>query len=862
MRIVACLPLIVAALASSVSATPGIPSSGRPPDARSSVRGTRPTVVATSVDAASAVRLDGEPNDEAWLKAPAITEFVQRDPHEGRQPSHPTEARVLYDREALYVAVRAFDAEPSKIVGILSRRDTDSPSDWVGVIVDSYHDRRTAYEFSVNAAGVKADRYRFNDTNEDVSWDAVWDVKVTRDDRGWLARFRIPFSQLRFDPVRADTFGLAITRRIGRLNELSTWPLISKSATGIVSSLGELTGLQLAGGHKRLELVPYAVAQVQAQPAAPGNPFVDTRDPGAAFGADVKFALTPGLTLTGTLNPDFGQVEADPAVVNLSAFETYFAERRPFFIEGSGIFRFDIDCNDGECRGLFYSRRIGRTPRGVPETPPDGGYAWTPLQTTILGAAKLTGRAGAFSLGALNAITGEESAKVFSAGVTTRPVAEPLTSYSVARAKREFADQSSLGFMATATNRQVPADVSFLPGQAYTGGADWDWRLGKTYSLSGYWAGSVVRGSEEAISGLQESAVHVYQRPDADHVEFDPTRTGLGGMSASLNIARIGGNRVRFSNGVWMKTPGFDINDLGFLQRADERGVSNWFQIREDTPSRHLRFWRLNFNHWALWNFAGDRMVWGGNVNAHARTTGNHQAAVGFTLEAEGFDDRLTRGGPGGLVTPGRFLWHTFTTDDRKAIRFTYDLQGGTDGHGSSRWGLGPTIQVRPSSALLASVGLRFNKNIDQTQWVENVTDTRDHYVFGYLHQTTVSATLRLNYTITPTLSIQLYAQPFVSAGAYTSFKELVDGRAARYEDRYASYPYAGNPDFNYRSFRTTNVLRWEYRPGSTVFVVWQQGREESLADGTFSFRRDFGNAFAAAGRNVFLVKMAHWLNF
>ncbi|RPJ75172.1 MAG: hydrolase, partial [Acidobacteria bacterium] len=570
--------------------------------------GAVPRIVATPVDSASALRLDGDLNEGAWSKAPAITAFVQRDPHEGRPPSHPTEARVLFDREALYVAVRAFDPDPSKIVGILTRRDTESPSDWVSIIVDSYHDHRTAYEFSVNAAGVKADRYRFNDTNEDSGWDAVWDVKVVRDDKGWLARFTIPFSQLRFDPAHADTFGLAITRRIGRLNELSTWPLLSKSATGVVSSLGELTGLTLTGARKRLELVPYGVAQVQTQPSDPGNPFVDARDPGATMGADVKFALTPALTLTGTLNPDFGQVEADPAVVNLSAFETYFNERRPFFMEGSGIFRFNIDCNDGECRGLFYSRRIGRTPRGVPAAPADG-YAWSPAQTTIVGAAKMTGRVGAFSVGALTALTSEEFASVYAGGVTTRTVAEPLTGYSVARATREFANQSSLGFMATSTNRHLTEGTGFLPGHAYTGGTDWDWRLGKRYSLSGYWAGSVVRGSEEAITGLQQSAVHAYQRPDADHVELDPTATALGGMSANLNIARIGGNRVRFSNGVWMKTPGFDINDLGFLQRADERGVSNWFQIREDKPSRHLRLWRVNFNHWALWNFAGDRMA-------------------------------------------------------------------------------------------------------------------------------------------------------------------------------------------------------------------------------------------------------------
>jgi hypothetical protein len=364
------------------------------------------------------------------------------------------------------------------------------------------------------------------------------------------------------------------------------------------------------------------------------------------------------------------------------------------------------------------------------------------------------------------------------------------------------------------------------------------------------------------MSGLQESMVHAYQRPDAGHVEFDAGRTSLSGMSASANIAKIGGDRLRFSNGVWMKTPGFDINDLGFQQRADERGLSNWFQFRQDKPSRYLRFWRLNFNHWAFWNFDGDRLAWGGNVNGHIRTTGNHQASIGFNLEGAGFEDRMTRGGPGGLGNPWRAMWHSFNTDDRKAVRASYNLNLGGDRHGSSRFSISPSVQVRPSSALLVSLGVGVSRNIDASQWVETVTDTRSHHTFGHLHQTTVSATMRVNYTITPTLSIQLYGQPFVSAGRYSGFKELVNGRAARYEDRYVPFAYGGNPDFNYRSFRTTNVLRWEYRPGSTLFVVWQQGREDSVAIGDFRFRRDFGDVFAAPGHNVFLVKMAHWLNF
>ncbi len=368
-------------------------------------------IIATPVPEATAIRLDGELNDAVWQKVPPITTFKQREPRDGAEPTYQTEARVAYDATALYVAVRALDPEPQKIVGIRTRRDEHSPSDWIRIIVDSFHDRRTAFEFGVNPEGVKRDVYWYNDSNEDGGWDAVWDVAVTRDKDGWRAEFRIPFSQLRFHTAESATFGFAVVRMVGRLNETDTWPLISKSATGVVSSFGELTGLRLNRAAKRLEVVPYTVAQLKTQPTEAGNPFSKRTDPDASLGVDFKYAVKPGLTLTGTVNPDFGQVEADPAVVNLSAFETFFSERRPFFLEGSGIFSFNIDCNDGSCSGLFYSRRIGRQPRGTADLA-EGAYATSPAQTTILGAAKLTGRMGGFSVGALTALTSKEDAVI------------------------------------------------------------------------------------------------------------------------------------------------------------------------------------------------------------------------------------------------------------------------------------------------------------------------------------------------------------------------------------------------------------------------------------------------------------------
>ncbi len=815
-------------------------------------------VPATAVPKATAIRVDGDLSEEVWRGAPVISGFKQREPKDGAPATFETEARVAYDSTALYIAVHAFDPDPRRLAAFRTRRDEQSPSDWIGVFIDSYHDRRSAFEFDVNPAGVKKDAYWFNDGNSDEGWDAVWDVAVSRDQSGWRAEFRIPLSQLRFHPSESATFGFAVVRQIGRLNETSSWPLLSKSASGIVSSFGELTGLRLDRSPKRLEAVPYLVGEINTQPRGAGNPLIEKTDPNGAVGLDLKYALRPGLTLTATVNPDFGQVEADPAVVNLSAFETFFSERRPFFVEGSGIFRFDVDCNDGECSGLFYSRRIGRAPRGEPAVP-EGGFASAPSQTTILGAAKLTGRAGGFSIGALNAVTSNEQAVIASGPLRTRQIVEPLTSYSVMRARREFTNQSSVGFMMTATNRSPHDATRFLPDQAFTGGIDWDWRLGKRYAVQGFWAGSSVRGDAEAIASLQESNVHSFQRPDAGYLGLDETRTSLNGHAGMIALSKIGGQSVRFNSNVAFKSPGFDINDAGYMRRADQKTIGNWLQWRHEKPSKYLRSVRINFNEWAGWNFGGDRLMSGGNINAHAVFANNWSTGIGVNVNAAEFDDRATRGGPGAYGNPQRSVWNYLETDSRRPLSggiFMFNL---TDGRGTTLHDFNPQLTWRPSSFVMISAGIGLTRNRDQSQWIEN-RDTR--HIFGRIDQRTVSLRARLNYTLTPALSLQMYAEPFVSAGGYSNFKALADGRTKDYARRFTPIAYDGSADFNYRSFRTTNVLRWEYKPGSTLFVVWQQGREDTADIGSFDFHRDFGGVFRAPAHNAFLVKWAHWLNF
>jgi hypothetical protein len=802
------------------------------------------------------IRVDGDLSDEMWQSVPALGGFLQREPTEGAPTTHATDVRVAYDASALYVAVRAHDPEPDRVVGLLTRRDDLSPSDWVAILVDSFNDKRTAYEFGVNAAGVKYDRYWYNDTNSDQGWDAVWDVATMRTPEGWQAEFRIAFSQLRFRGGAASSLGFAATRTVAHLDETSTWPLLARSASGYVSSFGELRGVVVGAATKKFELVPYTLGQLNTKPVADGHPFVSSPSSDFSAGVDVKYQVAPGFTLTGTVNPDFGQVEADPAVVNLGAFETFFSERRPFFVEGSGNFEFN---------NLFYSRRIGRTPQRQAGAP-DDGFADQPTNTTIVGAAKLTGRAGAFSIGALNAVTAPEHARLSSGDRLTqsRTPVEPLTSYSVVRASREFASQSRLGLMLTSTNRSLADELRFIPSSAVTGGIDGDLRmLGGDYSLRGFWAGSHVRGSAAAIDRIQRSNVHSFQRPDATHLKYDPTRTALNGHSGSLSFNKIGGVRTVFNANTGFRSAGYDVNDLGFQSRADEAWQENWIQFKDETPGKYFRTFRYNINQWSGWNFGGDRRNLGFNTNAHWRLLNSWAFGTGITNNRDGFDDRLTRGGPGGISTGNVNGWAYIETDDRRLVSLYFEQGWMTDrqgSHDSSQWIRGT---IRPASSLTIGLEFELSRRRTNNQWVTNlVTDSGTHYVFGAIDRTTLALGTRVNYTLGPTLSLQIYARPFVSSGQYESFSELVAPRAASLADRYAPFAYDGNPDFNVHSFRTTNVLRWEYRPGSTLFVVWQQGRDGFESQGDFALRRDVGRTFHVPAQNAFLIKVSRWLNF
>jgi Domain of unknown function (DUF5916) len=833
-----------------------------------------------------AISVDGRLDEPAWTRAQVASGFRQFEPADGEPGTERTEARVVYGDAALYVAIRAYDSEPGQIVGQLTRRDQDSYSDLLGVVIDSYFDKRTAFHFAVNPAGVKHDIYRFNDTQEDAGWDAVWDVATSRDDEGWSAEFRIPYSQLRFRDHPEQTWGINFLRTIARKQETQLWALTTRADAAIVSRFGELRGLKNLGAPTRMEMMPYTVARVRRAPGDEANPFYRKNDTFGTVGADLKYGVTSDLTLDVTINPDFGQVEADPAQVNLSAFETFLPERRPFFLEGSSIFNFSIALGDGDqaVESLFYSRRIGRAPQGWAD--PAGGFTDTDDQTTILGAWKLSGKtATGWSIGAMHAVTAEAGARV-APGVGERydaPV-EPFSNYGVLRIQKDFREgRSAVGFIGTATRRNGEvADQLGLRSSALTGGVDFRHRFGgDSWSVNGYVLGSRVGGSENAIARTQRSPARYFQRPDAKNVVYDPTRTSLTGSSANFSVTKLAGGFWRVGTGVQARSASFETNDLGFLNNAGFLVHWGWLGYHHTTPQGPFRQWFVNLNGWHNYNADWDRTGTGGNVNLNFQFNNFWTGYAGVNREASVLSNGLLRGGPLFRREAQTNFWGGFGSDSRKAVQLRLNSFGNIRSESDS-WSLGlsPNIRIRPSGRASFNLGAFTNRNVDDRQWVARVDTEAPSYLFGRIDQTTVGLTARVDYAFTPTLSLQLYAQPFVSAGRYTDFKRVAEPRAKRYADRFElldpraeggryltdldgsgteeSFP---NPDFNFKQFRSNAVLRWEYLPGSTLFVVWSQGRDQFTRDGSFDFSGDMGNLFSVTPDNVFMIKLSYWMS-
>jgi hypothetical protein len=885
------------ALVLLLAASPALAAAQNPAPPAAPSPDTAARRVVTAARRVGEIVLDGKLDEQAWMAATPSSGFMQSYPKPNAAPTDPTTVRVLYDDDALYVGIRMNDAHPDSIAAQLARRDASGIySDWIHLIIDSYHDRRTAFRFTVNPKGVKKDVYTYNDGNEDVNWDAVWDVATRVDSLGWVAEYRIPLSQLRFgnSPTGPERlWGFQVMRDIARRNERDSWSPWTQKDAGFVSRFGDLNGLVNVPTPSRLEVMPYASTRLTRAPGNAANPFFKTNDVKPSLGGDLRYGLPGGLTLTATVNPDFGQVEVDPSVVNLSAFETFFPEKRPFFLEGSDVFNFGnvyLNNDYGSVR-YFYSRRIGRQPQRFPSDP-NIRFAQSPDATTIDGAVKLTGKTRGWTLGLLDAVTPQEVADVDLVDGThsTTPV-EPLTNYFVGRVKRDFRNGgSNVGTMLTSTIRSVgdPVFKDLLRSSATFGGIDFEHDIrNRTWIATGFVAGSHVSGSANSIAGTQLNSSHYYQRPDQTYLKYDPTRTSLDGHIAELGLAKTG----TFYGSLAVKevSPGLELNDMGFHGRVDYRAISTDIGYQDFKAGEHFtNFGAFGYtNH--TYNFGGTSIYQGIAGGAYGTFTNFWNIGMNAGINPTYFSDRFTRGGPVAKVPESWNLGVNGGTDSRKPVSFSGSVNYTRDQADDHSTSFSAGVDMRPSTFLHVTLGPNLGIQHSTGQYVRSVTDALAtstygrRYVFADLGQTTLAMDTRVEWTFTPALSLQVYAQPFVSAGRYSSFKEF---KAPRTYDfavygvdrgtiaRSAAGIYTvdpdgagvapafvfGDPNFNVRNLRGNAVLRWEYRPGSAIFVVWQQQRSGFEPIGDFDTSRDVGAIFRTVPTNVFLVKATYWI--
>ncbi len=863
------------------------------------------------------VDIDGRLDEAVWAEAPALTGFTQGEPVEGIPAEHDTDVRIVFTEDAILVAARMWDARPEEIGTQLYRRDGFGAADWIMVGFDTDLDRRTGYVFQLSAAGVQGDEYLFDDLESDRAWNAVWISAVQRDEQGWTAELRIPLSQLRYEAAPgAQSWGVNIARRRIANNETSYYSLRSRTQAGVVSQFGQLDGVVLERPVRRIEARPYILSSLERAPAEAGNPFFDGSAGGARVGTDLRFGIGSAFTLDATLNPDFGQVESDPAQINLSAFELFFPEQRPFFVQDANLLGFELS---GRNNSLFYSRRIGRRPSGGSLAGAD--FEDEPTNATILGAAKLTGRtSGGLSVGALFAATADERGEAFFAddqSFESYPV-EPAAQHGVVRVQQDFnGGASQVNAIVTGMRRGLPGDGSFdrLPSSAFSGGAAFEHQWNdRTWALIGRVAGSNVRGDSTAMIRLQRASNHFWQRPDATREEMDSTATSMSGAEWRLQLDKRRGQH--WTGGIWagQVTHGFEINDLGFSRNRERLDLGARIQYREIQPVGPIQ--EYGFNLWNFHNWSHEALDDAGSIDSWRRAYTNGRVNFGANatflnqwgveLESRWVGTRYsrseTRGGPV-MVDPGELAYQLrFNSDRRKSI----NVEGGMeyvrgDQDSGNRLSLNAGLELRPTPAVEIQLNPSWTQERDAAQYVTQ-TGTLPfeptfgrRYLFGELERRTLAMETRVDVTFSPTLTFQLFAQPFISTGDYLQYRQLAAPGSFAFVDFEPGLATAGpegqigclggsvcrtgdgrqhfdldfdgvtdwsiaDQDFNFRSLLGNAVLRWEYRPGSTIFFVWQRQQQLEVNIGDFDVGRDLDALFAAPAQNVFIIKFDLWL--
>ena len=839
------------------------------------------------------IRVDGRLDDEAWGAVPMLTDFIQKEPVEGVEPTDRMEVRFAYDDTALYVWARMFSSAP--VQAPMSRRDGANQAEFMMVSLDTYLDRRTASSFGVTASGVRLDRYHPTDnTGADQGFDPVWEAQTSIDDEGWSAEFWIPFSQLRFNERSPQVWGLNVHRWIPPLNEWVYWEMVPRTEQGWASRFGDLRGIDGIQPRQRIELVPYVTSTSRLiGDRDPADPFLGAANLSAGTGLDAKIGIGSNLTLDVTVNPDFGQVEADPAEVNLSAFESFFQEQRPFFSEGSnlltgggggGNFNFG-----GAVNTFFYSRRIGAAPRGGA----DGEFVDEPTASTILGAAKLTGRLpSGLSVGALAAVTSGETARTFDSPSTFGEVrVAPQVTYALTRLQQEFGEPgSSAGLLATVVHRNVENAeplAAKLTKSAFglNGDTTIRFRDGE-YQLTANGGMSYVDGSEDAIARLQRSSARYFNRPDADYVTYDPLRTSMVGANANIALERRQGRHWLWNASAGLASPGFETNDMGRLNQADQIALRGRLQYRETVPGRFWRNYQIGLNSNNNLNYAGDRQGGGVGIHGNIEWSNFWSTFANVNLWVRKQNMRLTRGGPTMQQTQALEWRANIQSPDSETTRVELRIDHRSDEDGGFQLELRPQFRMQPGSQWQLSIEPTFARNVDTQQYFDTVegggpaATFGNRYVFGRLDQLTYSTAIRLDYTFKPDLTLQLYAEPFSSSGSYTDIGDLVAARTRQRRSygtdgttltRLADGGYEvtdgdsifelDNEDFNVQSFRSNLVLRWEWRPGSTLFFVWAQDRSAETDIGTPTTAGQMFRSPGVTGDNFFAIKTSFWFS-
>jgi hypothetical protein len=845
------------------------------------------------------IELDGIPNEEAWNNVEWGGDFTQWQPNEGKPPSQPSNFKILYDDRFLYIAYQCHDVSADSVIKRMSRRD-QFPGDWIEINIDSYHDLRTAFSFTLSVSGVRGDEFVSNDgTNWDVNWNPIWYSKTHVNEKSWTAEAKIPFSQLRYGNEPSKVWGFQVTRRLFRKEERSTWQYIPQNLGGWVSRFGELHGLKDIPTHRQVEIAPYVIAQADKYKKEPGNPFASGFDKKLSAGLDGKYAVTNDLILDFTINPDFGQVEADPSQVRIDGFQNFFPEQRPFFIESRSIFDYQLTGSalggDYDADLLFYSRRIGSSPHGFPSTGP-GEHVKYPERTSILGAAKFSGKTKkGLSIGILESVTQREMATIEFNGQKRNELVEPLTNFAVARLQKDYEGGNTIiGGIITGVNRANGLNDR-LHKNAYSGGLDFVryWK-NRTWYVRGNIIFSHVSGTREAILNTQTAFEHLFQRPGAKEVSVDATRTSLTGTGGTIRLGKTGGRAgklgqvLKFETGFTFRSPELELNDIGFMQTANEINHFTWAGLQFQRSFSIFRQARINVNHWAKWDFSGRFLFDFLNTNAHATFKNNWQTGMGFSYNPFEISNNALRGAatmrrPIG-VGPNIYV----TSDFRKKVYGNMNFGG--------FWGFENTVRSRnanlqvnfqPLNALNISLAASYQYYWRrQDQFVQNISfNNAVRSIVSSVKQKTLRFTARINYNITPDLTLQYYGQPYITRPLYSNFAYVSNPMAKEFDDRFhiftsneiqfdgssgrylvdenhdavTDYSFS-KPDFNFVQFRSNMVVRWEYRRGSELYLVWSQGNTpDAYGDLDTPVPASlFDNIFAGEGRNIFLVKWTY----